>query len=147
MRGSKFKEKKSRSAPDEARIGEMIVLAKEASTKAYCPYSHFRVGATVLASSGKLYSGCNVENAAYGDTICAERGAITQMVRAGDQEIEMIVIYTPTQIASAPCGSCRQVVNEFGPNARIICVCETDDRIDKALVELLPEAFGPRNIA
>jgi cytidine deaminase len=147
MPGQKAASCGNRPVLDEARIRELILLAKEASEKAYCPYSKFRVGASVLAASGKVYSGCNVENAAFGDTICAERGAIMQMVRGGDQEIDAVVIYTPTQTVSTPCGSCRQVINEFCPNARIISACDSDDRIDIPLVGLLPAAFGPRNLA
>lgn len=118
-----------------------------ASRNAYCPYSKFPVGATILSTSGQIYAGCNVENAAFGCTICAERNAIFQMVAAGDREIEVVLIYTPTSVASAPCGSCRQVINEFGADARIVCACDTDDRIDALLTELLPGAFGPRNLA
>jgi cytidine deaminase len=132
---------------DDKRIRELIVMAKQASVRAYCPYSKFRVGAAMLAKSGNVYTGCNVENAAYGSTICAERGAIMQMVVGGDQEIEAVVIYTPTEVASSPCGACRQVINEFGPKARIISVCNTSDRIDEILNGLLPGAFGPRNLA
>lgn len=131
----------------EAMLQELKRKAVAASERAYCPYSKFRVGAAVLGKSGNIYAGCNVENAAYGCTICAERNAIFQMVAAGEREIEAVVIYTPTPIASAPCGSCRQVINEFSPDARIVSVCDTDDQIDALLTELLPGAFGPRNLA
>jgi|SRR5882672_6028169 len=147
MRGSRAAGSERRSELDEAAIQEMISLAKKASAMAYCPYSKFPVGAVVLATSGRMYAGCNVENAAYGDTICAERGAIMQMVAGGDQEISVVVIYTPTEVASSPCGSCRQVINEFGPQARIVSVCDNGDRIDAPLNDLLPGAFGPRNLA
>jgi len=132
---------------DETRLKELIALAQAVSTRAYCPYSKFPVGAVVISASGTAYAGCNVENAAYGETICAERSAIVQMVAAGEQDFKIIVIYTPTQVASASCGSCRQVMNEFSPNARIISVCDTDDRIDTRVSEFLPAAFGPRNLA
>jgi cytidine deaminase len=132
---------------DDKRIRELIAMAKQVSERAYCPYSKFRVGAAILAKSGNVYKGCNVENAAYGSTICAERGAVMQMVAGGDEEIDAVVIYTPTEIASSPCGACRQVINEFGPEARIISVCDTSDRIDELLKSLLPGAFGPRNLA
>lgn len=134
---------------EEATMVPLETLVEEArrvSERAYCPYSRFAVGAAVLAKSGKVYTGCNVENAAYGCTICAERSAILQMVAAGDRKIEAVVIYTPTPVASAPCGACRQVINEFGPHARIVSVCDTDDRIDAPLNELLPFAFGPGNL-
>ncbi len=131
---------------DEAQIINLVELAKEASGKAYCPYSKFSVGAAVLASSGNIYTGCNVENAAFGDTICAERCAIMQMVAAGDRDIAAVVVFTPTHVATPPCGSCRQVINEFGPDARVICVCNSQDRLNAFLSELLPGAFGPRNL-
>lgn len=127
-------------------IETLVDEARRASERAYCPYSNFRVGAAVLSKSGRIYPGCNVENASYGCTICAERNAIFQMVAAGEHEIDAVAIYTPTRIASAPCGSCRQVINEFGPDARVVCVCNTGDRIDAPLNELLPAAFGPKNL-
>ncbi|HTS19947.1 MAG TPA: cytidine deaminase [Verrucomicrobiae bacterium] len=124
----------------------LIEQARQASERAYCPYSEFPVGAAVLAKSGKVYTGCNVENAAYGSTICAERNAILQMAAAGERDIQAVIIYTPTEKVSAPCGACRQVINEFGPEARIVSVCDTNDRLDAPLSELLPHAFGPKNL-
>ena len=124
----------------------MTTLAKAASAKAYCPYSKFRVGAAVLADSGKIYTGCNVENASYGLTICAERNAIFHAACDGMERIEAVVIYTPTSTPSAPCGACRQVINEFGEDARIISVCDAKTILDMKLSELLPHAFGPRNL-
>lgn len=124
----------------------MVALAQEASAKAYCPYSKFRVGAAVLANSGKIYTGCNVENASYGLTICAERNAIFHATCDGMERVEAVVIYTPTQTPSAPCGACRQVINEFGEDARVISVCDTTAVLDMKLSALLPHAFGPRNL-
>ncbi|HVM62891.1 MAG TPA: cytidine deaminase [Verrucomicrobiae bacterium] len=132
--------------PTSIPLETLVREARRASERAYCPYSKFPVGAAVLGRSGKIYTGCNVENAAYGSTICAERNAIFQMVAAGEREIEAVIIYTPTKITSAPCGACRQVINEFGPNARIISVCDTGDRVDAPLSDLLPHAFGPKNL-
>ena len=134
--------KKTTSIPLDSLISE----ARKASKRAYCPYSEFPVGAAVLGKSGKVYTGCNVENAAYGSTICAERSAILQMVASGEQDILAVVIYSPTKTTSAPCGACRQVINEFGPDARIVSVCDTNDRVDAPLSKLLPHAFGPRNL-
>lgn len=127
-------------------LDELIARAREVSKHAHCPYSGFTVGAAVLAKSGKVYSGCNVENASYGLTICAERNALFQMIAEGDREIEAIVVYTPTTTVTAPCGACRQVISEFGPEARIVSVCDSDDRIDTFSHELLPGAFGPANL-
>jgi cytidine deaminase len=135
-----------RSPLDEARVAQMVALAKEASKQAYSPYSKFPVGAAVLADSGKIYTGCNVENASYGLTICAERNAIFHAKCEGMKRILSVVVYTPTDKPSAPCGACRQVINEFGEGSRIICVCDGPMRIDLGLADLLPEAFGPGNL-
>ena len=131
---------------DDKLMAEMIALAKKASERAYSPYSKFRVGAAVLADSGKIYTGCNVENASYGLTICAERNAIFHARCDGMKRTLAVVVYTPTDRPSAPCGACRQVINEFGEDARIICVCDGRAKIDLKLSDLLPNAFGPRNL-
>jgi cytidine deaminase len=132
--------------PDDKTLQEMSNRAKAISEKAYCPYSKFRVGAVVLAGDGQLCEGCNVENASYGLTICAERNAIFQMVARAKQKIAAVVIYTPTPKPSAPCGACRQVINEFGPDALVMSVCDGPDVLKKRLSELLPDAFGPANL-
>lgn len=126
----------------DAMMKKMITRAKQASAKAYCPYSRFHVGAAVLTASGEIVTGCNVENASYGLTICAERNAIFHTIATGEQEIVAVVIYTPTEQPTAPCGACRQVINEFGPQARIVCVCDGSERIDMQITNLLPRAFG-----
>ena len=130
----------------EARIAQLVALARKASKEAYCPYSNFPVGAAVLADSDKIYTGCNVENASYGLTICAERNAIFHARCDGMKRILAVVVYTPTDIPSAPCGACRQVINEFGEDARIICICDSPAKIDLKLSDLLPNAFGPGNL-
>lgn len=130
----------------EAILGKLIDTAKSASEHAYCPYSRFRVGAAVLTSDGDIFSGCNVENASYGLTICAERNAIFHTVARGKTRLEAIVIYTPTPKPSAPCGACRQVINEFGPEAEVISVCDGPEVLRKRLSELMPDAFGPHNL-
>lgn len=120
--------------------------AKQAARHAYAPYSRFRVGAAVRAGSGKTYAGCNVENASYGLCNCAERTAIFTALAAGESEITHVAVYTPTPHATTPCGACRQVINEFGPNAAVFCVCDTAERIETTLDALLPGAFGPANL-
>jgi cytidine deaminase len=121
--------------------------AARAATKAcYAPYSKFRVGAAVLAGSGKIYSGCNVENASYGLCNCAERTAIFTAIAAGERKLKAVVVYTPTATPTAPCGACRQVINEFGPDAVVASVCRSAKRIDTTLPALLGEAFGPKNL-
>lgn len=125
---------------------QMAAAAREASRRAYCPYSEFRVGAALLTSSGEIVSGCNVENASYGLTICAERNAMFQAVSKGLTAFRAIMIYTPTTTPTAPCGACRQVLNEFGPEMEVISICDGPGVIRKRLPELLPEAFGPQNL-
>ncbi len=122
--------------------------AKDASKHAYCEYSEFAVGAAVLTGDdvGTIFSGCNVENASYGLTICAERNAIFQMVAKGKKSIKALVIYTPSLKPSAPCGACRQVINEFGPDALIVSFCDGPEVLQKKLSEFLPDAFGPANL-
>lgn len=130
----------------ETTLKDLIFQAKNASKQAYCPYSKFRVGAAVLTDTGNILSGCNVENASYGLTICAERSAIFQMVTQSHQQIKVVLIYTPTQEPVAPCGACRQVINEFGPEARLVSVCDGPERIDTTLDKLFPSGFGPKNL-
>ncbi len=127
-------------------IDQCVADARQVSTKAYAPYSQFNVGAVVISTSGRRYAGCNVENASYGLACCAERNAIFQMVSHGETQIECIVIFTPTNTPTAPCGACRQVINEFGTNVRIVSTCDNPQRMDTSLEQLLPNAFGPHNL-
>ena len=113
---------------------------------AYAPYSNFHVGAAIQLSDGRVFTGCNVENASYGLTICAERNAIFQAVAGGSQQITAVVIYTPTANPTAPCGACRQVINEFGPNAEIYSFCSGKKELCISMPELLKHAFGPHNL-
>jgi cytidine deaminase len=130
-----------------ATIRRLEQAARRAAKAAYAPYSEFRVGAAVLTTSGKVFAGCNVENASYGLCNCAERTAIFSAVAAGEKAIDAVVVFTPTREATAPCGACRQVINEFGPDALVISVCDSKDRQETTASQLLPAAFGPRNLA
>jgi cytidine deaminase len=132
----------------EAR-SQLINAARQVAAQAYCPYSRFRVGAAVLTDRGEIFAGCNVENASYGLTICAERNAIFQAVSRSTAPvvIRAIVVFTPTDQPTSPCGACRQVINEFGPDAHVLSVCNGDAVIENRLSELLPGAFGPANLA
>jgi cytidine deaminase len=121
--------------------------AKAAAAKAYAPYSKFRVGSAVLGRTGKVYSGCNVENASYGLCNCAERSAVFAAVAAGERTIRAVAVYTPTPLPTAPCGACRQVIHEFGPDSVVICLCDGKSRIETRLSALLPAAFGPGDLA
>jgi len=129
-----------------AVIRRLETAARRAASHAYSPYSKFPVGSAVLTTSGKIYSGCNVENASFGLCNCAERTAIFTAVAAGDQKIEAIAIYTATQQATAPCGACRQVLNEFGATALVFSSCDGPHRIETSMPELLPSAFGPEDL-
>jgi len=135
--------------PTPLQLQKLKAAAKTAAGRAYAPYSKFHVGAAVLTSSGKIYSGCNVENASYGLTNCAERTAIFNAIAAGEKKLrlECVVVYTPTKSATAPCGACRQVIYEFGPKARVISVCAGHEQIDVSIDALLPGAFGPADLA
>lgn len=124
----------------------MEKAAREAAGKAYAPYSKFRVGAAVLTGSGRVFSGCNVENASYGLCNCAERTAIFSAVAAGERKIEAVFIYTPTQEPTAPCGACRQVINEFGAEAVVVSVAKGGKRTETTLDRLLPDSFGPAQL-
>jgi cytidine deaminase len=136
------------SVSESLRV-DLAEAARQAATRAYCPYSHFRVGAAILAEGGRIFTGCNVENVSYGLTICAERNAIFQAVAQfeGRLVIRAVVIYTPTPEPTAPCGACRQVINEFGPDAEIRSLCDGPRDLRFRLSELLPAAFGPGNLA
>jgi cytidine deaminase len=133
--------------PSENNLKRLADAARAASQHAYCPYSNFRVGAAVLTEGGEVYSGCNVENASYGLTICAERNAVFQAAAGGHRSIVAVAVYTPTASPTAPCGACRQVINEFGPDADVVCICDGPGTIRARLSELLPQAFGPQNLS
>ncbi len=132
--------------PTPAQLRKLKTAAKTAAGRAYAPYSKFRVGAAVLTGSGKIFAGCNVENASYGLCNCAERTAIFSAVAAGERKLKCVVVYTPTKNATAPCGACRQVIFEFGPTVRIISICDGRDQIDGSIRSLLPAAFGPADL-
>jgi cytidine deaminase len=128
-------------------LDALIAAARGASARAYCPYSRFAVGAAVLTEDDAIYAGVNVENASYGLTLCAERNAVVQAVAQGKRQVRAVVVYTPTPQPTSPCGACRQVLNEFGPNADVISVCDGPEILRQSLADLLPHAFGPHNLA
>ena len=124
-------------------LARLTVAAQAASENAYCRYSNFRVGAAVLSASGRVFTGANVENRSYGLTCCAERTALFAMVTAGETEFQSLVIYTPTQTPTPPCGACREVMGEFSPDgkAAVHSVCETGEMLISTIGELLPSQF------
>ena len=113
----------------------LLDAARRAATHAYAPYSGFAVGSAVLTTTGQIFTGCNVENAAYGSTLCAERGAVMAMVAAGFRAIDTVAVVGP-EGPCWPCGACRQVLAEFGCRRVIVEGAEVD------FAELLPRAFG-----
>jgi cytidine deaminase len=118
----------------------LLAFAREAQEKAYAPYSEFLVGAAVFAG-GQIYQGCNVENAAYGSSICAERGAAMKAVMAGHRYFDAIAIVGESDAPTVPCGACRQFLAEFNPEMRVVMGGATDAVMVMTLDELLPEAF------
>lgn len=121
--------------------------AKDAFNKAYAPYSNFHVGAAALTTSGKIVKGCNVENASYGLTVCAERNCLAQGVISGEKKFSTIVIYTNQEKLTPPCGACRQVIVEFlSPEASVIAVNHKNEQKQWTVNELLPDAFTPKDL-
>ena len=124
---------------------ELLEYAKEASKKSYSPYSKFPVGACVLYESGKIYQGCNVENASYGLTLCAERNAMSSAIVKGEtSKITAIAIYSPKQKRCLPCGACRQWLSEFAKNekeTKIILEDINDEILVLSLEEIFPYGF------
>jgi cytidine deaminase len=119
--------------------------AREARDRAYAPYSSFRVGAAVLAS-GRVFAGCNVENASYPVGVCAERAALAAAVAAGCRDLEAVLVMGPTAIP--PCGMCRQALAEFNPKVKLLLAGADDcEDVATSLAELLPRPFVPGSIA
>lgn len=123
----------------------LISAARNAQTRAYAPYSKFRVGAALEAADGTVFIGCNVENASYGLTICAERAAICAAVSAGAKRFRRAVVVSDVDPPAAPCGACRQVLAEFGLDLPIDGV-GSRRTVTWRLSDLLPEAFGPEQL-
>jgi len=127
----------------QVMVKKLIVAAAVARERAYAPYSGYVVGAAVLFESGKIYSGCNVENASYGLTNCAERTAIFKGVSEGERVVVAVAISVTGGKAGSPCGACRQVIREFGAKAVVISAAENGEYFTRTLEELLPDSFGP----
>ena len=126
----------------EATWQRLAAEARVASAHAYCRYSMFRVGAAALSRDGAIARGCNVENASYGLTICAERNAIFRAIADGARGIAALALYTPTRAPVTPCGACRQVLAEFGHDELPIrCFCDGEDVAVLTLASLLPHRF------
>jgi cytidine deaminase len=123
----------------------LIAAARRAQARAYAPYSNFRVGAALEGVDGNVFLGCNVENASYGLTICAERAAVCAAVSAGATRFRRAVVVSDSDPPAAPCGACRQVLAEFGLDLTIDGV-GSKQAVSWRLSELLPAAFGPEQL-
>jgi cytidine deaminase len=133
---------------DATQMEALFDAARDVSRKAYAPYSAFPVGAAILTSSGAIHSGCNVENAAYPVGTCAEAGAIAAMVVQGEQQIAAIAIYGAKANPCMPCGACRQRIAEFSNATTLVITRGHDGSLQQhPIAELLPHAFGPRQLA
>lgn len=129
----------------EEKSQELIEKALEVRLNAYAPYSNYEVGAALLTKSGKIFTGVNVENAAYPDSICAERSAIFNAVSAGERDFKAIAV--ATRNGGTPCGSCRQVMSEFGLDIEVLLVDEEGNLVRRSTVgDLLPGAFLPTDL-
>ena len=126
--------------PDDERVHALIEAARRVREHAYAPYSSFRVGAAVLTEAGNVHAGCNVENASYGATICAERAALFRMVASGDARPVAVAVFVDDAEPAMPCGMCRQVISEFGRD--VLVVTATANRVKHSTIaELLPDPF------
>lgn len=131
----------------DVEVKNMLRMAQDAKERAYVPYSHFRVGACLKAASGAYYMGCNIENAAYSPTICAERTSVFKAVYEGERAFDGLAITWDGEGFAAPCGVCRQVLVEFcDANMPVICANREGKYRIVSLGELLPEAFTARNM-
>jgi cytidine deaminase len=131
---------------DQLTGERLIEAARMARDHAYAPYSRFAVGAAVLAGSGRVFSGANVENASYGLTTCAERVAIFTAIAAGERRIDAVAVVTGASSPTPPCGACRQVIAEFGPAATILVAGGAGAPLVWSANDLLPHAFGPASL-
>jgi cytidine deaminase len=123
---------------------ELVAIAAQVRKKAYAPYSEYAVGAALLGRSGKVYTGCNVENAAYPLTTCAERAAVAKAVSEGERDFEAIAVVTAN--GGTPCGACRQVLAEFGLDMRVLIATPKRLIREETVASLLPGAFGPQSL-
>lgn len=125
---------------------ELIRKANEAREQAYAPYSRYQVGAAVLTADGQVFTGCNIENAAYPSSLCAERVAIFKAVSEGHRQLRAIAVVTSN--GGSPCGGCRQVMREFGGKQLIVLIADGSGTLleEFTLEELLPRSFGPEEL-
>jgi len=131
----------------EQQQADLLAAARDAQTQAYAPYSHFLVGAAVLDEHGRVHAGCNVENAAYPQGVCAEAGALSAMVLAGGTRVRAAVVVGDGAALVTPCGGCRQKLREFAaPDTPILVADRERLRARFTLAQLLPDSFGPDHL-
>jgi cytidine deaminase len=129
------------------QYADLVQAAKQAYHRAYAPYSKFKVGAAALTHSNEIVNGCNVENASYGLTVCAERNCLGHGVVKGHTQFDVLVVYTETEQLTPPCGACRQVIAEFmSQSSTVIAVNHLDQEIRWQVSDLLPDAFLPEQL-
>ncbi len=131
---------------DAAELDDLLRVAHAVSVLAYSPYSKVNVGAALLCEDGEVFTGCNVENASFGMTLCAERAAISKAVSMGERTFRAIVIASALDDPMMPCGACRQVLREFADDLEVIVQGAKGPRVRTRLSELLPQAFGPEDL-
>jgi cytidine deaminase len=128
-------------------IDQLLVEAKKAREKAYVPYSKFHVGAALLTTDGKVYHGCNIENAAYSMCNCAERTALFSAYAEGNRNFEMLAVVADTERPCPPCGACRQVISELCPgDMKVVLTNLKGDILETTVEDLLPGAFTPEDL-
>jgi cytidine deaminase len=134
--------------PTEPEQEQLLHAARQAQARAYAPYSHFAVGAAVLDDQGRIHAGCNVENAAYPEGLCAEAGAFSAMVLAGGRRVRALAVVGDGAALVTPCGGCRQKLREFGaPDTPVLVGDRVQLRARFTLAQLLPDSFGPEVLA
>lgn len=133
--------------PTESQRAALLQAARAAQLNAYAPYSKFAVGAAVLDDAGRIHAGCNVENAAYPEGVCAEAGALSAMVLAGGRAVHALAVVGDGPGLVTPCGGCRQKLREFAAAGTLVLVADrTQLRAEFTLAQLLPDSFGPENL-
>ncbi|MEX2273227.1 MAG: cytidine deaminase [Vicinamibacterales bacterium] len=134
------------SAPDPHIEERLVSAARDARTRAIAPYSHFQVGAALLLADGGIVSGCNIENATYGLTICAERVALVKALSEGKRDFVALVVSADAARPTPPCGACRQLLWEYCGDIPVIMANAREVTMRTSLGVLLPEPFGPENL-
>ncbi|HYZ10806.1 MAG TPA: cytidine deaminase [Actinomycetota bacterium] len=137
----------SRSAPSADQLDALVAEARAARDRAYAPYSRFHVGAALLADDGRVIPGANVENASYGLSMCAERTAAFRAASEGARRLVAVAVVASNEEPTWPCGACRQVLWEFGPDMMVVSEGSGGRREERRLADLLPDAFGPADLA